>query len=99
MDWIRKMKQCEHDYEVIEKTHIYPKKNKSVGELFKTTTWTFSDDFLKLLLSKDITKEEILSKIELDELKKESIGIYVLQRCKKCGELKEFRSYFNDKEN
>lgn len=107
--FIKNIPKCEHEYEVIHNEDFYSQyqiDRHSIFDCFSELKIKFQDEFLKILKSKNIDKEEIIKLIRDDlepayqeRLKKElekrkAIGHVVVQRCKKCGKIyKEVINY------
>ena len=90
-----------HDWEIIVQDKIYPiKRRDAFSRMFETTEWKFTEDFLEFLKNKDISKEEIIDKlnnsIQRHEEQKCPIGFYMLMKCKSCGEIKEIKTLYHN---
>ena len=94
----RREECCRHEWEIVEKMLIYPKKDVC-NNMYTYTTWNISDYVLQLLKDKNISKDEFFDKLNEMKYKEEEdkefpVGIYILQKCKHCGELKELKTEF-----
>lgn len=68
--------------------------------MYETTEWKFTENFLKLLKNKNISKEEIIDKlnnsIQRNEEQKDPIGFYMLMKCRSCCEIKEIKTLYHN---